>query len=286
MTQPHDSHSLRFESPVALVTGGSAGLGTAIAQALLNRNYHVLIVGRDSERLRLTADRLTSEEDRTDSSAVRLHQYACDVTNLDEVAKLAEFVSDRFGRLDVLVNVVGQSDRGLASEITLKRIDELVRLNVHSTVICTKALLPLIRENRGSVVNIGSLASKIPARYLGGYCLAKHALCGWTDQLSLEMRQHNVHVGLVCPGPIARQDAGHRYDKLLADDLPPEAAAPGGGAKIKGLPPQKVADAVVDCIAKRKREVILPGKARLLIILRAIFPDWGDRILLRMTSGN
>ncbi|TWU65128.1 SDR family NAD(P)-dependent oxidoreductase [Crateriforma conspicua] len=283
MTQPHDSPSLRFESPVALVTGGSAGLGTAIARALLHQNYHVLIVGRDSERLRLTADRLASEEKAAPSA--ELHQYACDVTNLDEVTKLAEFVSDRFGRLDVLVNVVGQSDRGLASEITLQRIDELVRMNVHSAVICTEALLPLIRENRGSVINIGSLASKIPARYLGGYCLAKHALCGWTDQLSLEMRQHNVHVGLVCPGPIARQDAGHRYDKLLADDLPPEAAAPGGGAKIKGLPPQKVADAVIDCIAKRKREIILPGKARLLIILRAIFPAWGDRILLRMTSG-
>ncbi|MEM9644224.1 MAG: SDR family NAD(P)-dependent oxidoreductase, partial [Planctomycetota bacterium] len=121
-------------------------------------------------------------------------------------------------------------------------------------------------------------------RYLGGYVMAKHALTGWTRQLRQELADDHIHVGLVCPGPIARSDAGTRYEELLDDDLPESVSKPGAGTKLKGLAPQRVADAVVDCIARRKSEVILPRRVRLLIVLAAISPALGDWLVKRFSS--
>lgn len=267
--------------PVALVTGGSAGLGLVIAAKLLGQGYQVTIVGRDVERLEKARDSLAKELQAKDSQP-SVFSLRCDLTSGQDVARLLDDVTERFGRLDALVNCVGTSDRGLIENLQPERLEQLLRQNVLTALLCCQASIPLLEQSGGTIVNIGSLASKVGARYIGGYAIAKHALAGMTQQLRLELKPRGIHVALVSPGPIRRADAGERY--RLEESLPTQASAPGGGTRLQGLAPERVADAVVRCIESRKPDIVLPGYLRLLIATGHLFPRLGDWLLLRFTS--
>ncbi|MFG0262890.1 MAG: SDR family NAD(P)-dependent oxidoreductase, partial [Novipirellula sp. JB048] len=144
--------------------------------------------------------------------------------------------------------------------------------------------IPELQQRHGVIINIGSLASKVGARYLGGYAIAKHALAGLTQQMRLELKPRGVHVGLVNPGPIRRDDAGSRYHQLMQGNVPAAAAQPGGGTKIKGLAPEIVARAVLSCVHRRRGDVVLPRYLRLLIAVGHLAPRLGDWLLLKFTS--
>lgn len=268
----------------AIVTGGSAGLGFHVAATLLDRGYSVTIVGRNHERLKLASEKLVGTDG--DKTSARLHIHQANVCDQSQVQDLVSSHLGKNSSLNVLVNVVGQSDRGRLDRLDPHRIEEHFRQNVISALVCSQECLPALSKEHGSIVNIGSLASRLAAPYLGAYVPVKHALAGLTRQLRLECAELNVHVGLVCPGPIEHSDFDeNRYQVTEQDDIPASAALPGGGAKVRRLPPQKVADAVMQCIDKRKIEIVLPAKARLLMMLDAVSPSLADRVLKNKTSG-
>ena len=269
---PHDAQR------VALITGGSAGLGLVIARTFLDRGYRVAIVGRSSDRLRAALAALGADDDHAAGLTANLLVP-------DDVQRVVDEVSTRFGRLDVLVNCVGESDRGLTQDLQRERLHELVDQNVTTALLCSQAALPLLEDSRGAIVNIGSLGAKVGARYIGGYATAKHALAGMSQQMRLELREKGVHVGLVNPGPIRRDDAGQRY-KDQAEGLPEQASKPGAGTRVKGLPPERVAAAVLRCAEKRKPDIVLPGYLRILIAVGHAFPRLGDWLLLKFTSSS
>ncbi len=186
--------------------------------------------------------------------------------------------------MDVLVNCVGGSDRGLAENLTSERLIELVQQNVVTALLCSQAALEMLQQSGGTIVNVGSLAAKVGARYLGGYAAAKHALAGMTQQMRLELRPRGIHVALVSPGPIRRDDAGTRYDQRIDDSVPEQASKPGGGTRVKGLDPDKVARAILSCVRKRRGDVIMPAYMRLLIAVGHAIPRLGDWLLLKFTS--
>lgn len=265
-----------------MVTGGSAGLGLVIAETLLGARYDVIILGRDAERLADAGQRLAPT---ARAAGVRVQERVADVTCEASVAAAFATVQADFGRLNVLVNCVGQSDRGRTESLSRERLIELVDANVTSALVCSQAALPMLKDTRGVIVNIGSLASKVGARYLGGYCAAKHALAGLTQQMRLEWREYGVHVALVSPGPIQRADAGVRYAHT-GGDAPASAQRPGGGAKLRGLPPQRVAHSVLQCIRQRRGDLILPGHLRGLVAIGHAFPALGDWLIRKFTSGS
>ncbi len=268
--------------PVAIVTGGSAGLGLVIAKHFLADGYRVVIVGRDQARLDSAAESLERDTNMTGGQVLAI---SVDVANQDDAGRIAAETAATFGRVDVLVNCVGTSDRGLVEDLESDRLSMLFTQNVTSMLLCSQAVLPDLRRSSGTIVNIGSLASKVGAPYIGGYAAVKHALVGLTQQMRLELREDGVHVGIVCPGPIRRQDAGARYQAEVNEKLPADAAKPGGGAKVKGLDPDVVAAAVIKCVRKRLPEMILPRHMRLLIAVGNAFPGLGDWLLLKFTSG-
>jgi NAD(P)-dependent dehydrogenase (short-subunit alcohol dehydrogenase family) len=265
------------ERPVAVVTGGSAGLGFVIAKTLLAHGYKVLIVGRDDSRLSDACDRLAARAQEEVSS------YRCDLTRVDDVAGLLKEVGQRYGRLDAVINCVGTSDRGLIENLSADRLENLLRQNVLTTLLCSQAAIPLLEKSGGVIVNIGSLASKVGARYIGGYAIAKHALAGLTQQMRLELKPRGIHVAMVSPGPIRREDAGSRYT-ATDENLPAQASAPGGGTRLKGLAPERVADAVLRCLKHRVPDIVLPQHLRILIAIGHTFPRFGDWLLLKFTS--
>jgi uncharacterized protein len=261
--------------PVALVTGGSRGLGLAFARQAVACGFQTFIVGRDASAVDAAA-RAVGEE---------CLPLVADLTSAAQVAALVASVNARAGRLDLLINNVGSSDRGAADAIADDRIRALFDQNLLTTIHAVAGFLPLLEGSRGTIVNVGSLAGKVGARFLGGYVAAKHALHGWTQQLRLELRGKGIHVLLVAPGPIRRTDAGTRYGLAFADGtLPPSAARPGGGTSFKGLDPDWVARQTLRAAKKRKPELILPRWLRLLVVLGNASPRLGDWLVLRITK--
>ncbi len=261
---------------VAIVTGGSAGLGRVLAESLAEAGARVVLAARNPERL----DRAVAAIAEQGWTVVGV---PTDVTEDADVAALIERTIVEFGRIDLLINCAGCSDRGLAAETSVERFQELLELNFLATVRCCRAALPHLIRSRGHLVNIGSLAAKTATRFLGASPASKFPVAAYSQQLRSELKPQGVSVLLACPGPIARDDAGQRYDQQAAN-LPDAANQPGAGVKLKGIPPARLAATILQACQRRKAEVVMPGKARLLFAVAQISPAAGDWLLNRFTK--
>ncbi len=260
----------------ALVTGGSAGLGQALVTALAAAGAKVTLAARSADRVRAVADELAA-------AGYDVTGVAADVTVAADVEALVAGAVQRYGGLDLLINNAGRSDRGQVLETEPERFAELWDLNFLGTVRCSRAAVPHLEKSRGHLVNIGSLASKSVTQFLGAYPASKFAVADYSQQLRYELQPRGVHVLLVCPGPIARPDQGQRYD-AQAEALPAAARRPGGGVKLKGIAPQRLAAQVLRACRRRQAELVVPGRARLLFALAQLSPALGDWIVKRMSS--
>lgn len=238
------------------------------------------MVARDRERLAKAQASI-----RPVSPATKLFSFSGDMCDAASARSLAEEIGQRFGQLDLVINAVGESDRGSIANLSCERMLELVRTNVGSGLNAVQQFSPLLKSSRGVLVLIGSLSSHVAPRYLGGYSISKHGVAALAQQSRLELAAEGVHVMLVSPGPIAREDAGARYLHLpQAADLPAAAFKSGGGAKVRGLDPVSLAEAILSAAAKRQRTLVLPRKARLLLIASAMSAWLGDCLLRKFTS--
>jgi NAD(P)-dependent dehydrogenase (short-subunit alcohol dehydrogenase family) len=255
-----------WQGKVALVTGGSSGLGLAIARALVAAGAKVLIAARDADRLAAAAESIGAQG------------IAADVTQPADVQRLFERVIAEHGRLDLLVNGAGKSSRGAIAETTAEQFRELLDVNFLSAVRCTRAALPHLLAARGHVVHVASLAAKVASPYLAAYPASKFPLAAYAQQLRLELGPQGLHVLLVCPGPIRRGDAGRRYRDEAAD-LPPSAQLPGGGAKLGAIDPDWLARRILTACERRRSEMVVPSRVRLLLAISQLWPDIGDWLL-------
>jgi len=260
-----------WKDKVALVTGGSSGLGRAIAEAFASSGAKVAVVGLEADAVGKT------EAEIRDALGIR-----ADVTRQQDVDAVMHKTLDRFGRLDVLVNNAGRSMRGKILDTTPEQFRELMELNLIGVVRCTRAAAGELLKRRGHVVNIGSLAAKSAARWVGAYPATKHAVAAYSQQLRLELGPQGLHVLLVCPGPIARPDE-RLYPLEGLKDLPESARRPGAGVKVGAIAPEKLARAILRACRRRQPELVVPGKARLLFALTQLWPSLGDWIVLRKT---
>lgn len=263
---------------VILITGGSAGLGLALARQSLLAGAKVVIGARDAEKLASAAAELRR------AGQAELECVAADITRQADVESLVAKTIERFGRLDALVNCAGKSSRASALETTPEQFQQLWEINFLATVRCTRAAMPHLLASRGHLVNIGSLASKSAARHLGAYPASKFPVAAYSQQLRLELGEQGLHVLLVCPGPIRRTDGGTRYDQQAAN-LPEAARKPGGGVKLKGLDPDELARRILRACERRQVELVVPAKSRILFALAQLWPAAGDWLLKRMTGG-
>ncbi|MFH1268814.1 MAG: SDR family NAD(P)-dependent oxidoreductase, partial [Planctomycetota bacterium] len=240
-----------WTNKVVLVTGGSSGLGRVIAEAFADAGARVVIAALEAEAVEAAADQLGERG----SEVLGVH---ADITRQEQVDDLFAQSLDRFGRLDVLVNNAGRSMRGKLLDTTPDEFRDLMELNLIALVRCTRAAVPHLLKQRGHVVNIGSLAAKSAARWVGAYPATKFAVAAYSQQLRLELGREGLHVLLACPGPIARDDP-RLYPLSGLEDLPGRARRPGAGVKVGAIPPQKLAKAILRACRRRQPELVLPG---------------------------
>jgi len=264
-----------WQDKVVLVTGGSGGLGHAIAEAFAQAGAKVAIAALEPEAVRDAAENLQ----KAGYDALGVH---ADITRQDDVDRLFDQTLSRFGRLDVLVNNAGRSMRGNIADTTPEQFRELLELNLIALVRCTRAALPHLLAQKGHVVNIGSLAAKSASRWVGAYPATKHAVAAYSQQLRLELGPKGLHVLLVCPGPIVRK--GLRLFPLEGlEDIPARARGPGAGLKVPPIPPEKIARDILRACQRRRPELIVPWYARILFALLHLWPTFADWLVLRNT---
>ena len=179
----------RFENKVALITGGGSGLGRAIAEKFAQEGAKVIITGRHENTLADTA------KDNDNIAYV-----IGDVTKEDDVAKIVDFVKDKFGRLDVLVNNAGWCPVMPIQEMTLKDYDNAFSLDVRGLVDITLKALPLLIKSHGSIINMSSVGAQHPNVNLSLYTGAKAAVENFTRVWAVELAKDKVRVNAIAPG--------------------------------------------------------------------------------------
>jgi NAD(P)-dependent dehydrogenase (short-subunit alcohol dehydrogenase family) len=175
----------------ALVTGGSSGIGLAIARALREDGYDLTLVARRPEPLEEAANAL-------DALAV-----PANLTDPDECVRVVAAHAERHGGMEVLVNSAGIGIGGSFADLDTKRIGLQLDVNLRATLIVTRESLPLLRAARGQIITLASIAGTIPTPGLSVYGATKAALLAWTSSLNREEAEHGIRATAISPAFVA-----------------------------------------------------------------------------------
>jgi len=237
---------------VAVVTGASSGIGEAIARLLAGTGWHCVLVARREDRLRALADEIGGEVE------------LCDVADRDAVDAMAARILSRHPAIHLLVNNAGMPARGSYLAVDLDLVRRVMEVNYLGGVWCTRALLPLLRtapSGTAHVVNLVSVAGATAFAPAGAYAASKHAQLAFSRSLSSALRGSGIAVHSVLPGFVETE--GFPQKNVLKSPL----------MRRFVIQPPQVADAVLRCVEKGKREVTVPWfPYRPISILQALAP--------------
>jgi short-subunit dehydrogenase len=175
----------------ALVTGGSSGIGLALARMLRDEGYELTLVARQPEKLAAAADELGAEA------------LAANLALDEECVRAVSAHAERWGGMDVLVNSAGLGVGGSFASQDTKRIDLQLDVNLRGTLLVTREALPLLRESRGLVFTLASIAGTIPTPGLAVYGATKAAVISFTNSLNREEADNGVRATALCPAFVA-----------------------------------------------------------------------------------
>lgn len=207
-----------MSTSTALITGGSTGIGRAIAARLARDGFSVVITGRSELSLREAA-----------AQHENISFVVADVTKSEDVRRTLAHVEERHGRLDVLVNNAGVAPIAPIDQITGEHVDSVFDVNVRGLIDATVQALPLLRASKGSIINISSIVSDRPMVNMTVYAASKAAVTTLSKGWAKELAADGVRVNVVSPGPIETpifgklglpQDQADEMGKQIASMVP------------------------------------------------------------------
>jgi short-subunit dehydrogenase len=255
-----------FRNRAVVITGGSRGLGLALAEEFVRSGARVALLARDSDELdqarALLLERVTGE----------IITLSCDVTQRAELARAFEQVEGVFGSIDILVNNAGVITVGPFETMDRDDFAGVLELQVHSIVNSVQLLLPQLRQSRGRVVNICSIGGKVPVPHMSSYCAAKFALAGLSATLHAELGAQGVTVTTVFPGLMR---TGSVIQAVVKGNHEKEFAwfAAGDSVPLVSVSARYAARRILAGIRDGDAEVVFPVTMRLAELARAAFPE-------------
>jgi short-subunit dehydrogenase len=244
-----------------LLTGASSGIGRALALRLAGQGARLVLASRNETSLTELASQI---RDRGGQAIVA----PADVADAAQRARLIEATGASLGGLDILVNNAGVGAMGFFGDDGEERLRRLFEVNFFATTELTRLALPLLRQGKHPmIVNIASVLGRRAIPGCTEYCASKFAVVGWSESLRAELASQGVHVLVVCPGSI---ETSFR-DNLLADRVR------FGYYKRKRMTAERCAELIVQAMRAQRREVVITGRAKLMVWLNRLSPrllDW------------
>lgn len=264
------ARSFPLEDKVVLVTGGSRGLGLLLARKALEQHARVAICGRDDETLRRAENLLQTYGP--------VMTVPCDVANSEQVAEMVDRITERFGRIDVLINNAGIISVGPIETMTLADFESAMKTHFWGPVFTTLAVLPQMkRRGLGRIVNVSSIGGVIGVPHLVPYCASKFALTGFSESLRSELVKDNVYVTTVIPGlmrtgspPNADFKGQHEAEYAwfsISDSLP--------GISISA---ERAANQILGACRRGDPELVISLPAKLATRIHGLAPGMVSRI--------
>ena len=194
-----------IDNKIAIITGGGGGIGGAIADRLAREGAKIAVADIDANAAKAQAARLADKG--ADAIAV-----TADVTNKESVRALVQAALDRWGRIDILVNVAGGADRKLVVDMTAADWDRIVDMNLKSVFLCSQAVLPTMqKQNYGKIVNISSIYGFTGNATRSSYAAAKAGVAVFTKSLALEVVNDGINVNAIAPGRVGTERVRSHY---------------------------------------------------------------------------
>jgi len=247
------------EQKVYWITGASSGIGEALAKRLAREGNALILSGRNIQALEKVKDSCKKN--------IQISIIPFELTEIASFPNIVKIAIDAFGKVDVLINNAGRSQRSAAMETSEKVERSIMELDFFAPVALTKALIPhFISREQGHIVVISSIAGKFGFTLRSSYSASKHALQGYFEALRLELKDVPVFVTMVCPG---RVKTNISFNALKGDG---SAHGKMDDGQRKGISPEKCA-AVIDSAIRNKKYEVLIGKAELIpVFLRRYCP--------------
>jgi 3-oxoacyl-[acyl-carrier protein] reductase len=225
--------SQKLSGKVVLITGGSKGIGLAIAHALGRLGARLSICARNAAKLNSAAEHLRKEK-------IEVLATPADVTQSNDIAFLLENTEKNLGPIDILINNAGIGRFGAIQKLTEEDYDQVLDTNLRSVFLLTKAVAPkMIERGSGQIVNIASLAGKNAFPNGAVYCASKWGLLGFTKCVAEDLRGFGIRVSAICPGTVVTEFSPHT-----------------GRDESKMLQPEDVAHAVAAMVTENSRSFI------------------------------
>jgi len=223
----------------ALITGGSRGIGAAIAQRLVADGLRVTVLGRSLDGAQALATQAPQH----------MHAVAADVADSAQVATAFAAARARFGPVAVLVNNAGQAETAPFANMDMVLWQRMLAVNLTGTMLCSQAALPdMLDAGWGRIVNVASTAGQVGYAYVSAYCAAKHGVLGLTRALALEVARKGITVNAVCPGytetDIVRQGIARVVAKTGRSEQEARAEFVKTNPQGRLVQPEQVADCV------------------------------------------
>ena len=243
-----------IKGSIALVTGGSRGLGPHIARLLAKEGVNIALTARTKNALDETIDTLTSFN-------IEAKAFPADLTDAASRTSLLENVKNHFGPIDLLINNAGMEWVCAYSDMSPEQIETMIQTNMIAPMLLTRMVMPdMLERKKGHIVTMSSLGGKKGSPYSATYAATKASLIQWTSGIRLELRGTGVSASVICPGFVSESGMFAVYGKK-APEITGETT------------PGKVALAVIRAIKKDIQEIVVnPGLIWPMVMLDAIDP--------------
>jgi dehydrogenase/reductase SDR family member 7B len=260
-----------MKDKVVIITGGSLGIGKAMAEVFGIKGSKILITGRNATDLDQAVADLKNK-------GIDAHGFRADVSVEEDNKRMAEETIKRFGRIDILINNAGISMRALFNDVDLDVVKKVMDINFYGVLYATKYCLPEILKNKGSVVGISSIAGYrgLPGRT--GYSASKFALNGFLEVLRTEMLKKDVHVLTACPG--------FTTSNIRKRSLTKDGSSQGESARDENsmMSAEECASHIYKATVKRKKILILTAQGKFTVLLNKLFPSITDKLVYNVMA--
>ncbi|MBL7863809.1 MAG: SDR family oxidoreductase [Cyclobacteriaceae bacterium] len=260
-----------MKDKVVIITGGSSGIGKALAEKFGKHGSRILITGRNASDLDVAVNELKKQ-------GIDASGFVADVSREEDNKRMAEEAIKRFGRIDILINNAGITMRALFDEVDLDVIKKVMDINFFGVLYATKYCLPEILKNKGSVVGISSVAGfrGLPAR--AGYSSSKFALNGFLEVLRTEMLKRDVHVMTACPG----FTTSNIRKRSLTKDGTVQGDSPRNEDKMMSA--EECALHIYNGVVNRKKILILTLQGKFAVFLNKWLPGLADKLVYNVMA--